>query len=349
MPQEKENQDRSSNLQSTFVASKPMIKADERNISNAKDLKSDTSASKPSKTDVGDKTELVKSTADNNDVTQMTVKSDKSAFVQSKLETIPFLGETPSVPAPAGGGGLHSDPPASQLGISGPPLTGTGLLTTSSLHGKTWRDLSEVGLLPTPGSLQKLNSSKRASDKGIKDDLEQYVLRNEEGRKNFNASPMDMEMSSPEGDIIDRMNEEFWKQQQQQHQGVVNKAETKEGNSREAFVESMANEQYSLEEPYEPESDLIIGEEFEEDLNSITDPKERRRREKQQLKEKTKVQVRCRLVHYTVTPHSPSAKNMEHFVHYCGVHVNRKKKQISKFCFVYYCDNIENKLNSTTV
>ena len=53
-------------------------------------------------------------------------------------------------------------------------------------------------------------------------------------------------------------------------------------------------EQCSFEEPYEPESGLIIGEEYE-DLNNIADPKERRKKEKQQQKEKTKVQVNVRL------------------------------------------------------
>lgn len=100
---------------------------------------------------------------------------------------------------------------------------------------------------------------------------------------------MDMEMSSPEGDIIDRMNEEFWRQQQQQPVGM-NQAEVEGRQSRDDFtVESEGNEQCSFEEPYEPESGLIIGEEYE-DLNNIADPKERRKKEKQQQKEKTKVQ-----------------------------------------------------------
>lgn len=43
--------------------------------------------------------------------------------------------------------------------------------------------------------------------------FELFVIRKEEGKNNFNLvlSFMDMEMSLLEGDIIDRLNEEFWK------------------------------------------------------------------------------------------------------------------------------------------
>lgn len=98
-----------------------------------------------------------------------------------------------------------------------------------------------------------------------------------------------MEMSSPEGDIIDRLNEEFWKQQQQNQSSVK---KTKQEKPKEMFVEPVINKQSLFEEPYEPESGLIITEDYDEDLTNITDPKERRRRQKEQQKEKTKVQVR---------------------------------------------------------
>lgn len=43
--------------------------------------------------------------------------------------------------------------------------------------------------------------------------FELFGIRKEEGKNNFNLvlSFMDMEMLLLEGDIIDRLNEEFWK------------------------------------------------------------------------------------------------------------------------------------------
>lgn len=275
MPQK---QDGSPKLQAT-----PAHKGDEKSISSSEDSKSNILASKTAKTDIGDKTDS------NADLAQTSLESNRSAFAQSKAETIPFLDEAHPVPPLVSDAGLHNAPPTTQLGILGPPTTGTGL-RTPPLHGRTWMGLGEVDPLSAQSSLQNLNSSKKEIAKAKKENLEQFVNRQDEGRNNLNASPMDMEMSSPEGDIIDQMNEEFWKQQQ--NQSGVNKTETEEGKSKEFFVESVPNEQSPGEEPYEPESGLIIGEEFEEDLTSITDPKERRKREKQQQKEKTKVQVR---------------------------------------------------------
>ena len=257
VPQKMENQDVSSSLQPGSATSKSAIKVDEQSISDSKDPKLDLSA----KMDIKDKTDHVEKIHSDTNSEQCSKNSDKSAFMQSKLETIPFLDEAPT----------------SQLGHLSSPPASTGLRPMPTLQGQTWRNLSEVGLLP--GAVQKLNSNKNELEREKKDNTESFLARNNGGRNNFNASPLDMEMSSPEGDIIDRMNEEFWKQQQQ-HQSDVNK------------TESVTNEQTSFEEPYEPESGLIIGEEYEEDLNNITDPKERRRREKQQQKEKTKVQVR---------------------------------------------------------
>ena len=276
IPQEMENQDVSSSLQPGSAASKPAIKADEQGISNSEDSKLDISVSGAAKMDIKDKTDHMKKIDNDTDSEQCSTNSDKSAFMQSKLETIPFLDETPTIPPPVDGGKVHNAASASQLGHLGPSPADTGLPPMPTLQGQTWRNLSEVGLLPD--AVQKLNSNKNELEREKKDNIESFLTRNSEGRNIFNTSPMDMEMSSPEGDIIDRMNEEFWKQQQH-HQSDVNK------------IESEANEQTSFEEPYEPESGLIIGEEYEEDLNNISDPKERRRREKEQQKEKTKVQV----------------------------------------------------------
>ena len=100
---------------------------------------------------------------------------------------------------------------------------------------------------------------------------------------------MDMEMSSPEGDIIDKLNEEFWRQQEQQNQ---DNAKNMDHEGIELVsVDSIKNDQYSVDEPYEPETGVLISDEFQEDLDSITDPNERKKLEKKQQKEKTKVQV----------------------------------------------------------
>ena len=249
------------------------------------------------------KTDHVKKINDSSASAQMLEESDKSTFLPSKLETIPFLDEVPPAPPPISGDPeLPNTTAASQLGLLGFPPTQMGLLPTPTFNGQPWtglRNLTSVisgnipkssqGLLPTPGTLQKLYSGEKDQVKTSK--FEPFVTRKEEGRNNFKlvVSPIDMEMSSPEGDIIDRLNEEFWKQQQQ-NQSTVKK--TKQEKPKEKFVEPAINKQSLFEEPYEPESGLIITEEYDEDLNSITDPKERRRRQKEQQKEKTKVQVR---------------------------------------------------------
>ena len=233
-----------------------------------------------------------------------------STFLSSKLESIPFLDEAPPPPPPISG---DCEPPnttaASQLGLLGSPPTQMGLLPTPTFDGQPWKGLinlagvksgdipkSYQGLLPTPGTFPKLYSGEKDVDKVKKGKFESFGTRKEEGKNNFNLvlSPMDMEMSSPEGDIIDRLNEEFWKQQKQNQSSVK---KTKQEKPKETFVErAVINKQSLFEEPYEPESGLIITEEFEEDLNNITDPKERRRRQKEQQKEKTKVQVWCKIV-----------------------------------------------------
>ena len=265
-------------------SSKPAVKTDKNSMSTSKNLKPDVLASKTTKPDVEIKTDDAKKTGNNySESVQTSNSADKSAFVQSKVETIPFLDEASSAPLTISDVGLHKAPPTSQVGILGTPPT--GLLPTLSLPGRTWMGLGEVGLLPTPGSLQNINFNKNEIDKAKTN----TVTRKDEGRNNFDTSPIDMEMSSPEGDIIDQMNEEFWKQQQQNR---VRKTENEEGKSRDVLAEFMGNEQSLVEEPYEPGSGPVIGEESDEDLNSITDPKERRKREKQQEKEKTKVQVR---------------------------------------------------------
>lgn len=251
------------------------------------------------------KTDHVQMTNDSAASAQTLEESDKLTFLSSKLETIPFLDEAPPAPLPVSGDREHPNTTAtSQLGLLGSPPTQMGLLPTPTFDGRPWtgfRNLAAVtsgnipkgsqGLLPTPGTLQKLYSGKKDIEKVKKGKFEPFVTRKEEGRNNFNlvVSPMDMEMSSPEGDIIDRLNEEFWKQQQQNQSSVK---KTKQEKPKEMFVEPVINKQSLFEEPYEPESGLIITEDYDEDLTNITDPKERRRRQKEQQKEKTKVQVR---------------------------------------------------------
>lgn len=270
---------------------------DEQSISNTEDSKANISVSTSEKTDTVDacKTDHdhVKKTNDDTVSSQELKESDKSAFLSSKLETIPFLDEVPPAPPPVSENREHHNAPASsQLGLLGPPPGRMGLLPTPTFHSQPWASLGVLalnlakgsqGLLPTPGT-QKLYSNEKDFDKAKKGKIEPGITRNEEARNNFNSSPMDMEMSSPEGDIIDRMNEEFWKQQQ----SSVKK--TKKEEPRQVFVDSVITEQSSFEEPYEPESGVIINDEFQ-DWNSITDPKERRKRQKEQQKEKTKVQV----------------------------------------------------------
>lgn len=305
MPQDmKTQQSGLSDMQSKPVDSVVKNKED---ISKPEDSKDNNSVYVLEKTTSVDtnKTDHGKMTNDSVASAQMLEESGKSTFLPSKLETIPFLDEAPPAPPPISRD--CEDPnttAASQLSILGSSPTQMGLLPTPTFDGQAWKGLinlasvtsgnilkSSQGLLPTPGTLPKLYSGEKDVGKVKKGKCEPFVTRKEEGRKNFNlvVSPLDMEMSSPEGDIIDRLNEEFWKQQQQNQSSVK---KTKQEKPKETFVEqAVINKQSLFEEPYEPESGLIITEEFEEDLNSITDPKERRRRQKEQQKEKTKVQV----------------------------------------------------------
>ena len=313
LPQEMETQQSGfSDMQSKPSESAVHDKVYQKSISKTEDSKDNISTFLLEKTTTvtvdTNKTDNVKKTDDSAASAQTLEESDKSTFLSSKLETIPFLDEAP--PAPPSVSGDRERPnttAASQLGLLGSPPTQMGLLPTPTFDGRPWsaglRNLaaftsgviskSSQGLLPTPGTLQKLYSGEKDIhfDKVKKGKFEPFVTRKEEVKSNFNliVSPMDMEMSSPEGDIIDRLNEEFWKQQQQ-NQGSVKK--TKQEKPKEKFEEPVINKQSLFEEPYEPESGLIITEEFEEELNNITDPKERRRRQKEQQKEKTKVQVR---------------------------------------------------------
>lgn len=290
------------------MQSKPMdsVVKDKEDISKPEDSKDNNSVHVLEKSTSVDtnKTDHGKMTNDSAASVQMLEESDKSTFLSSKLESIPFLDEAPPPPPPISG---DCEPPnttaASQLGLLGSPPTQMGLLPTPTFDGQPWKGLinlagvksgdipkSYQGLLPTPGTFPKLYSGEKDVDKVKKGKFESFGTRKEEGKNNFNLvlSPMDMEMSSPEGDIIDRLNEEFWKQQKQNQSSVK---KTKQEKPKETFVErAVINKQSLFEEPYEPESGLIITEEFEEDLNNITDPKERRRRQKEQQKEKTKVQ-----------------------------------------------------------
>ncbi|PFX23675.1 serine/arginine repetitive matrix protein 2-like [Stylophora pistillata] len=232
-------------------------------------------------------TKGVKRTSDDSSVNQGAEEPGKSAFMPSKFESIPFLGDTPPGPIPEIREPQHPIIPApSQLGLLGPHPGGRGLLPTPPFPAHPWAGPNSIvhgvglnipkgsqGLLPTPGTLANLPSKDGDMDKT---------------RKNLSSSPMDMEMSSPEGDIIDKLNEEFWRQQQQQNQDNA-KVTDLEGKGQMS-VDSTVNDQYLFDEPYEPETGILICEEFEEDLDSITDPIERKKQEKKQQKEKTKVQ-----------------------------------------------------------
>ena len=271
------------------------------NLANSQDTIADTTAAK---TDVVNtcNADSAKETTDNDTINQTLEECEKSAFLPSKVETIPFLGDIPPAPPPENRDLQRPIIPApSQLGLLGPPPVGMGLLPTPLFHGQSWAGLKtemrgiglniprgSQGLLPTPGTLPKLSAKEDDIGKIKK---EPFIASTGDGKFNFNSSPMDMEMSSPEGDIIDRLNEEFWKQQQQQQENPDSVKKTVREEPRELFVESAVHKQSSSEEPYEPETGVLIPEEFEEDLNSITDPKERKKKEKEQQKEKTKVQV----------------------------------------------------------
>lgn len=222
-------------------------------------------------------TDGVQKTTDDSTVHQSAEESGKSAFMPSKFESIPFLGDTPP--------GAISENRELQLPII-PAPGGRGLLPIPSFPAHPWMQLNSIvhgvglnkpkgsqSLLPKPGTLPNIPAKDGNIDKI---------------RKNLSSSPMDMEMSSPEGDIIDKLNEEFWRQQEQQNQ---DNAKNMDHEGIELVsVDSIKNDQYSVDEPYEPETGVLISDEFQEDLDSITDPNERKKLEKKQQKEKTKVQ-----------------------------------------------------------
>ena len=136
---------------------------------------------------------------------------------------------------------------------------------------------------------QLANCSDNEINPGRKDKCTLAVPVQEEWNKIVKSSPIDMEMSSPEGDIIDRLNEEFWKQQHEDSGRQLDELEM-----RNAFVEHATIEPLPADEPYEPEVGLLI-DDLEEDINDIMDPKERKKRQREKQHEKTKVQVNnCR-------------------------------------------------------
>ena len=223
-------------------------------------------------------TDGVQKTTDDSTVHQSAEESGKSAFMPSKFESIPFLGDTPP--------GAISENRELQLPII-PAPGGRGLLPIPSFPAHPWMQLNSivhgVGLNKPKGSQSLLLKPGTLPNIPAKDGNIDKI------RKNLSSSPMDMEMSSPEGDIIDKLNEEFWRQQEQQNQ---DNAKNMDHEGIELVsVDSIKNDQYSVDEPYEPETGVLISDEFQEDLDSITDPNERKKLEKKQQKEKTKVQV----------------------------------------------------------
>lgn len=281
VPQKLDNENGSSNSKS-----EPVLIPDEQCMSMSKDVKADVSTSKDAKYGDEDFTKHTKKAENKAEPVQTSNPDDKSAFVQTKPESIPFLDETPYIPPTLQGGGVENTSTKSLLGISGSPSVGKGLVLTSAIHNNPNMGSGGDDHLPYPGSCHVINVDKTEMHKTRNDGFGQPVPKKDNGRNSFSASPLDMEMSSPGGDVIDQMNEEFWKQQQHS----ASETEFAEIQSRQAVVDSVVHEQSSIDEPYEPESGLLVEDEFEEDLKFITDPKERKKRQKQQEKDKTKVQ-----------------------------------------------------------
>ena len=250
------------------------MKSQPETVAILKHEKTDKSVIKASKSDSADNSGYTKKSENNGKPSQASNPGNKLAFKQTKAESIPFLDEASFIPPP-----VQEVENTSTKSHLGPPLTGKGQGTP------TVYDSSKMS---TGGndSLPVVSVNKSEFDKGQTGFSNQSVERKDKEDSNFTMSPSDMEMSSPEGDIIDQMNEEFWKQQH------LNTNKTG-GQSKQVAADAIIQEQEQSfsDELYEPESGLLVEEEIE-DLKNITDPKERKKRLKQKEKEKTKVQVR---------------------------------------------------------
>lgn len=234
---------------------------------------------KASKSDSEDNSGYTKKSEKDAKLSQASGSGDKLAFMQTKAESIPFLDEASFIPPPVKE--VENTSTKSPLSILDPPLKGKGQ-APPMVHDSSKTSFRGNDPLPI------VSVNKSEFDKGQAGVSNQSVEMKGKGEESnyFTMSLSDMEMSSPEGDIIDQMNEEFWKQQQ------LNTNKTG-GQSKQDEADAIIQEQEQSfsDDPYEPESRLLVEEETE-DLENITDPKERKKRLKQKEKERTKVQVR---------------------------------------------------------
>lgn len=230
---------------------------------------------KASKSDSEDNSGYAKRSENDAKPSQASDSGDKL----TKAESIPFLDEASFIPPPVQE--VENTSTKSHLSILDPPFTGKG-------QGTPVAHNSSKTSTGGNDSLSIVSVNKSEFDKGQTGISNQSVETKDKGEDSnyFTLSPLDMEMSSPEGDIIDQMNEEFWKEQQ------LNTNKTG-GQSKQVTADAIIQEQEQSfsDDPYEPESSLLVEEE-PEDLKNITDPKERKKRLKQKEKERTKVQVR---------------------------------------------------------
>lgn len=253
------------------------LKSQPETVAILKHEKTDKSMIKASKSNSEDNRGYTKKSENDAKLPQASGSGDKLAFTQTKAESIPFLDEASFITPPVKE--VENTSTKSPLSILDPPLTGKGrappMVHDSSKTSSRGND-----------SLPIVSVNKSEFDKGQAGVSNQSVEMKDRGEESnyFAMSPLDMEMSSPEGDIIDQMNEEFWKQQQ------LNTNKTG-GQSKQDEADAIIQEQEQSfsDDPYEPESRLLVEEEME-DLENITDPKERKKRLKQKEKERTKVQ-----------------------------------------------------------
>ena len=236
---------------------------------------------KASKSNSKDNSGCIKKSENDVKLSEASGSGDKLAFTQTKAESIPFLDEASFIPPPVKE--VESTSTKSPLSILDPPLTGKSQAPPMVHDSSKMRSRAN-------DSLPIVSVNKSEFDKGQAGVSNQSVEMKDKGEESnyFTMSPLDMEMSSPEGDIIDQMNEEFWKQQQLNTNKTGGQSKQDEAD---VIIQEQEQEQSFSDDPYEPETRLLVEEETE-DLENITDPKERKKRLKQKEKERTKVQVR---------------------------------------------------------
>ena len=216
-------------------------------------------------------------------------------------------------------------PPSLQsLRLSGPPLWGGPHMqqnmpnfagqnqTTSSpqlfppqvANFKIAPPLMGLGTAPAPQ--KQIESSENTNDGKPKHQTtkgqEENLTRNAEtdGMDSV-ATPVDMEMSSPEGDIIDKLNEEFWESQQKERQEITNVDKNTADVDADAEEDSLLDDRqlgvpypHSPASPASPPSQAFPvsppyspgGEEVNLDIPEVLEMKQERREKKDKSKKK---------------------------------------------------------------